>query len=362
MKINVVTGRYGFKLPGTEEIDGVMIHRLVSSRMPLLRGVSFVPLLQRFLIRHAHRYDVVHMHAFGWYLLAVIPIVKKLGLSTLLKLPNVGDYGLRGIRKRKFGGTLMKLFKSVDAFIAMSQDSRVELLQEGIRSSRIFEVNNGIDTSIFNVASTETEKARLRASLSLPNGKLCLFTGRLSQKKGVADLLAVWPKVVERIPSAHLILCGSGPQESELHDLAQSNGTERTVHFRGRIENVAEYYRASDLFVLPSYFEGNSNSVLEAMASGAPHSINSYWGNVIIGRKYRKGLFDRTGNRSALLNVLAKLLRSKAEMQELGADLAKRVIDCFNIEMIASYYCECYKLLASRHFDAIGELKNPVQP
>lgn len=348
LNVTVVTGKDNRHLPPFEKLDGVSIHRLTSSNSSLFRGLLFVPLLAKFLIANAKKYDVLHLHTFGWYLLGVIPIARILHLPVLLKLPNVGNCGLPGIRKHRFGKLLLKLVKCADAFIAMSQDSKEELLKERILPSRIFSINNGVDTSFFQPSSSVQEKTKLRKKLRLPNGMLCLFSGRLTHQKGLSDLFAIWGDVLENIPSVHLILCGSGEQESELKDLAQSYGIPKSVHFIGNVKNIADYYKATDILVLPSYFEGNSNSILEAMASGLPVVSTLVGGTPFLMGEVGKKYLIKPGDRSALLKIVSNLLIANSERQRIGRELLSRVSKKFSINKIADDYVRSYKSLISK--------------
>lgn len=354
LEVSVVTGNNYSKLPRTENIEGVMIHRLCSSKLSWLRGFSFVPLLIRFLISNAHRFDVVHLHTFGWYLLGVIPIAKMLKLPTLLKIPNVGDFGLPGIRKRLFGNILLKLVTSADAFVSMDKKITEELVAEGISSNRIFRTSNGIDTSVYHPPSSEEQKTKTRKKLNLPKGRLCLFTGRLTPQKGLIDLFAAWPEILKKVPSAHLILCGSGTQEQELRNLSRSYRIDKNIHFKGSVNNIASYYRISDLFILPSYAEGNSNSLLEAMACGLPVVSTLTGGNLLLVGDVGKDYLVKPGDRLALINVLLKLLTSESTMKKLRVGFTARIKSNFSIKKIAIQYVNCYKLLASKQFNEIG--------
>ena len=61
-----------------------------------------------------------------------------------------------------------------------------------------------------------------------------------------------------------------GNKEAELKVLANKNGIAENVHFLGYRKDVKELMNASDIFVMPSFREGLSRSIMEAMASGLP--------------------------------------------------------------------------------------------
>jgi glycosyltransferase involved in cell wall biosynthesis len=96
------------------------------------------------------------------------------------------------------------------------------------------------------------------------------FVGRLHWQKGVDWLLRLMPDALASLPRHDLLIVGVGPQQAKLKRLAGSLGIGKRVHFAGWCDNVAAVLRASQLFVLPSRWEGMPNALLEAMASGLP--------------------------------------------------------------------------------------------
>ncbi len=101
----------------------------------------------------------------------------------------------------------------------------------------------------------------------LPQGaKVLLFAGRVAAEKGVRELPATLAKIRERVPNAVLAFAGTGPLSEEMkRELPDA------YHF-GWLppEKLAEVYAASDLLLLPSWFDTFSCVVLEAMACGLP--------------------------------------------------------------------------------------------
>lgn len=73
-----------------------------------------------------------------------------------------------------------------------------------------------------------------------------------------------------RNPHLHYILCGVGDNHKALQDHADKVGLHDNVHFLGYRNDVKELYEMSDCFVMPSFRDGLSISIMEAMASGLP--------------------------------------------------------------------------------------------
>jgi len=107
---------------------------------------------------------------------------------------------------------------------------------------------------------------------------LILFVGRLVEKKGVIYLIRSLPLVLRQQPGIRLVLIGSGPEDSVLHQEVTALGLERHVTFLGhRPHNeIAAYLRLCTVVVVPSIVdkhgetEGMPTVVVEAMTSGVP--------------------------------------------------------------------------------------------
>ncbi|GAA2638039.1 glycosyltransferase family 4 protein [Paractinoplanes durhamensis] len=139
-----------------------------------------------------------------------------------------------------------------DTVAAFAQDN-------GAHPTRVHHLPNGVDTGAFTPCASPAERRSLRERLGLPVDRvLVLFAGRLVPKKGYDLLLAAAG------PSYDLVFAGDG------HQGVPESGP--GTHHLGRLNagELADAYRACDIFALPSTSEGFPLTVQEAMASGLP--------------------------------------------------------------------------------------------
>ena len=155
----------------------------------------------------------------------------------------------------------------VDRYVCVSQAvadfSRDEA---GLPADKLVVIPNGIDVRRFEQA----EPLDL-TQLGLAAGRRAVtFVGRLDPQKGLLEFLRRSRPWLERFQSHDLLLVGAGPLEAELRAEAERLAISSRVRFTGWRDDVPRILRASDLFVLPSRWEGMPNALLEAMAAGLP--------------------------------------------------------------------------------------------
>ena len=124
-------------------------------------------------------------------------------------------------------------------------------------------------------AITETQLTDFKAEKCL-TGLVFLFVGRLVELKGVRQLLEAWTKA--DITNATFLCVGDGPQRTELEEYCRENNI-RSI-FVGKIDydQIPIYYRASDVFIIPTLQDNWSLVVPEAMACGLPIACSKYNG------------------------------------------------------------------------------------
>jgi glycosyltransferase involved in cell wall biosynthesis len=118
-----------------------------------------------------------------------------------------------------------------------------------------------VDLSRFR-AFDDADRARARHALGMPAAPTVVCVGRLCRQKGQDLLLAAWPRIVEAVPPAQLVLVGDGPDRAALSAAAPAG-----VRFAGGTDDPRPWYAAADVVAMPSRWEGMALVQLEAMAS-----------------------------------------------------------------------------------------------
>jgi glycogen synthase len=144
------------------------------------------------------------------------------------------------------------------------------------------------------------------------------YHGRVDRRKGVLDFLRALPDVPGEWTAT---VSGIGPDVDAAQALADELALGDLVRFTGYAEydRVPELYRAHDVFVSPTYAEGFSNTILEAMASG--HAVVSCRsvGVVDCVRDGENGLLTEPGDVPALAAALGRVVTDGALRERLAA-------------------------------------------
>lgn len=149
--------------------------------------------------------------------------------------------------------------------VCVSEGVRSFSVETGrIPADRLVVVSNGVDAQRFDEAP-----GLPRSAIGVPEGaRLALFVGRLDEQKGLFDLLRAASMIADRY-DWHLAIVGDGPLRGPLLAAVPAN-LEGRIHWLGRRSDVPSLMKTADLLLLPSWWEGMPNVVLEAMAARLP--------------------------------------------------------------------------------------------
>lgn len=196
---------------------------------------------------------------------------------------------------------------------------------------KLHPVYAGVDLSRFQprwASGASERRSQLLAAHGLEGRQIVLYVGRLSQKKGPHVLVAAMAKVIQKYPSATLLLVGSkwygsNEENSYVHELkAQAKSLGDSVKFTGFIPppKVPDYFLMGDLFVCTSQWEEPLARVhYEAMATGLRIITTERGGNSEVIIPEKNGLLVKDyENPDAFAEYIEYLLSSPEKTAEMG--------------------------------------------
>ncbi|MEV4863307.1 glycosyltransferase family 4 protein [Streptomyces ossamyceticus] len=225
--------------------------------------------------------------------------------------------------------------------VCVSEAERMTGMHAGIRG-RWSVIPNGVDLQRFRPASPGTVRAGLRPLRDVdPAAPLVVCVGRLCRQKGQAVLLRAWSSVARRVPGAHLVLVGDGPDRDRLRAYAP-----RSVLFTGAVADVVPWYQAADLVVLPSRWEGMALAPLEAMACGRPVVATDVDGaRESLPLSLAPHCLVPPGNPATLARALTELLLDPPLRASLGRQGLQYVLSSHDVRHTAEAVTDVYRHL-----------------
>lgn len=305
----------------------------VVDKMPLgLTGARRVPVLAARLRRV--RPDVFHAH-MSW------PLAAKYALTAavLARIPAV----VATIHlvppfepDRSNLLQLRALSTGIGRYIAVSHDIASQLKERfHLPASKIEVVHNGVELDRFAV----TAPPGLRDELGGGNRRSIVLTcARLDRQKGLETLL----QAAVEVPEATFVLAGDGPERDALQARALALGIADRVRFLGHRDDVPQLLAASDVFALPSLFEGTPLSILEAMAARRAIVASAVGGTIELLEPNRTGVLVPPADPAALAVEMRRLLGEPRIREALGAAAYQRARQEFAVETMTARVIRVY--------------------
>ena len=177
------------------------------------------------------------------------------------------------------------------------------------------------------------EEVNLHEKYNLdPTSKIIFSAGRLAHQKGFDLLIDIAVKAKADNLNWKFIIAGEGKLKSVLNSIAAKNGVSDMVHFIGFSNEIPAHLAASDVFVLPSRYEGMPNALLEAMASGKASVATNVNGAPELVEDGVSGFLVETENSNQLFDKLHELLTNE-KLRKTMEDKAKGIVkNHFTIE------------------------------
>jgi len=328
--------------------------------LPLMRLLTLIPIL---LIRYIKRYDIIFVS--GVKILSIPAILMSIGFgkTSVIRIESpselyedISSDSLRRMKISKSSRIIKLLFKTrnylvrkADCFIAISSEIRQQLIDIGVDDNKILCISNGINIKKFSPVPANI-KSGLRQKLSLPEDAIIVvYSGRLVVSKGILLLLEVWKQLLLQNNNIHLLLVGSGKGsfddcDREAYDYMVKQKLEKNVSLTGSVDNVNEYLMASDIFVLPSDYEGFSLALLEGLACALPSIATKVGGAADIIQNYKNGLLINPKDKEGLKTAIEWMLEQRPQWETMGKR-ARESAEKHSIEAVANTYFELFEHL-----------------
>lgn len=209
---------------------------------------------------------------------------------------------------------------------------------EYVRPELLHTIHNGVDLQLFQPIPHNLAHAEFGTKFGLDaTRKYISVISAIEPRKGILDLVQAFNQVNKSIPEYDLLVVGKDRTHDKRHLQAlktyiQSNSQLiNRVHFIGETQQIIAVLSLTDVFAMPSYWEGLSRAILEAMACGLPLLVSRNGGNkeqVIDGKN---GYSFAAGDIGAMSQAMLKLITT-ADLAKFGLASRRMAQDLFDVK------------------------------
>ena len=351
MDIVVLTTSTDPALPVHDIVEGVAVSRIcvdVESRWSLVMATLR---MTTELLRLLPRVNFAHIQGYSTKNILVSVLAKLFARPVILHLQTAKHDEPETVKTQ--GRLAWWAYSTADLYLSVSPGLTARYLAAGLPADRIREIPNGVDATRFSPASAE-ERSALRRRLNLPLERpLILFVGVISPDKQPHVLLDAWLRL-QSDPALASTLVFVGATDPTLFELGgrlidQLRGTVAASGFADRVvfvpptNQIQDYFRAADVYAMPSLREGMPIALLEAMACGLPAVASRLPGSTdTMIEPGVNGLLVPPGDVAAFADGLARLLSNPDEAARLGAAARRTVEDRYTMERVADMWLDAY--------------------
>lgn len=348
------------------ELDGIPVTRVWFPK-PLPFGPAAGlggRLLERTLRRHIRDirrqfdFDLIHGIRLFPIVSSLVPIAREVD-RPLLGLGMGADVHTHPYRSKGIRRLTRRAIERSDQIATVSRALGLELLDLGDPVRPVRTIYNGVDTDRFAPGHEPTSTAREVLGLPREGAGICTVC-RVEREKGLRELAEAFLMVRKTHPEAWLVVVGDGAYGSKLEAWVQSEDLASRVFLVGARphDEVPQWLRAADVFVLASHNEGLPNVVLEAMACGLPVVATDVGGTSEAVSHGRTGLLVPAGDVQRLAQALDRLLGDAEERERMGQAGRRVAVTDFNWRTCGESLVALYRDMLEEHHRSAGAITN----
>jgi glycosyltransferase involved in cell wall biosynthesis len=344
-------------LPWNSIVDNIRVRRIaVNPDSRLSKAIAIERMASSFL-ELASGVDIVHLHGFSQKSVLITALAKLLNKKIVIKLTSVGHDDPASIRAT--GAAMWAAYRQADRFIGVTPRFADGFDATALDRRRFVFIPNGVDLDRFKPASVDV-RAEFQRQLGIPTGEpVVLFVGFFSREKNPDVLFDAWLELHERGIRSTLVLVGATTGTyyeidtglaDRIRSKAERRGVIDRIVFVETADHIEHFYRAADVFALPTAREGLPNVLLEAMASAVPPVITRLEGvtDWIVTPGVTGELVPAIDSK-AFADAIAGLLTSRERRDAMGAAARAHVAANFGMATTAQQTFEVYQDVLKGH-------------
>lgn len=352
-EVTVVTYKDGDNVKYYENDKGVEVYRVDNYMIRPNNFIDWIMQLNFNMITKANeiinkngKFDVIHAH--DWLVAYSAKSIKESYniplISTIHATESGRNSGIHDETQRYINDSEWMLTYESSEVIVNSNYMKNEVQRLfGLPYDKINVIPNGVNLQLFSNVNVDYD---FRRQYAMDNEKIILYVGRLVYEKGIQNLIAAMPKVLDRYHDSKLIICGRGGMIDELREQVKYLGIENKVYFAGYCDSkkMQKMYKCADVAVFPSTYEPFGIVAIESMLSGTPTIVSDVGGLNEIVEHGVTGMKSYAGNANSIADSVLALLFDPKLCANISQNAIKKVKENYNWAKITDNTYYVYQL------------------
>ncbi|MEG0762970.1 MAG: glycosyltransferase family 4 protein [Oscillospiraceae bacterium] len=215
------------------------------------------------------------------------------------------------------------IYETAERYMAKYTDALITINKEDFEAAQNFKLRGkayyipGVGVDVNAISNLQVDRTSKRQELGIATEDFVVISvGELNSNKNQKIIVQALANI--DLETIHYIICGKGSYESKLKEQVTALHLESKVHFVGFREDAKELLKISDAFVFPSFREGLSVAIMEAMAAGLPCIVSNIRGNVDLIDEGKGGYLCDPQSSDDFANVIKKLESNRQSGIKMG--------------------------------------------
>jgi len=317
--------------PGGELVDrlrskGILVHPVDTLKRDFSPFNDLIALFALYRLIRRKRYSIVHCHSTKAGLLGRLGARLAQRSAILFTAHGWAFSEGRAYWERWLLAQAERLVaKMTTKIICVSEhDRELALLFKVAHPDQLVVIHNGIDPRPF----LQADGTRVQRQLGLEEGPMLTFVGRLAPQKDPLTLL----RAIQNLSRGKLFLIGDGPLRFQAERFIRQNRLASRVILTGARMDIPDILAASDVFVLPSRWEGLPLVIIEAMMAGLPVVASRVGGVPELVEDGITGFLVPPGDSEALAEALQWLIEDKELRRRMGEAGREKALRKFTLD------------------------------
>ena len=352
-EVTVVTYKDGDNVKYYENDKGVEVYRVDNYMIRPNNFIDWIMQLNFNMITKANeiinkngKFDVIHAH--DWLVAYSAKSIKESYniplISTIHATESGRNSGIHDETQRYINDSEWMLTYESSEVVVNSNYMKNEVQRLfGLPYDKINVIPNGVNLQLFSNVNVDYD---FRRQYAMDNEKIILYVGRLVYEKGIQNLIAAMPKILDRYHDSKLIICGRGGMIDELREQVKYLGIDNKVYFAGYCDSkkMQKMYKCADVAVFPSTYEPFGIVAIESMLSGTPTIVSDVGGLNEIVEHGVTGMKSYAGNANSIADSVLALLFDPKLCANISQNAIKKVKENYNWAKITDNTYYVYQL------------------